>query len=62
MGQTISIEIILGTPLSVTPVRLASMGDHLGIVARVSGTAHITGKHEFVVDPNDPLRDGFVFR
>jgi proline racemase len=62
MGQTISIESILGTILSVTPVQPASMGKHLGIVPRVLGTAPILGKHEFVVDPNDPLRDGFVFR
>ena len=25
-------------------------------------TAHITGRHEFLIDPDDPLRDGFTLR
>jgi len=28
----------------------------------VEGTAHITGRHEFLIDQDDPLRDGFILR
>ena len=32
----------------------------VGYVTTVQGSAHITGLHEFVVDPADPLKDGFL--
>jgi proline racemase len=28
----------------------------------VEGTAHIVGRHEFLIDPDDPLQDGFILR
>jgi hypothetical protein len=35
---------------------------HPAIIPEVEGTAHITGRHEFLIDPTDPLQDGFVLR
>jgi proline racemase len=32
------------------------------VIPEVSGTAHITGRHEFLIDPDDPLREGFILR
>jgi trans-L-3-hydroxyproline dehydratase len=32
------------------------------IIPEVSGTAHITGQHTFLIDPDDPLADGFILR
>ena len=32
------------------------------VVTEVEGTAHRTGEHRFVLDPRDPLGDGFVLR
>jgi len=32
------------------------------IVPVVTGSAHITGRNEFFIDPEDPLRDGFFLR
>ncbi len=32
------------------------------IIPEVEGSAHITGRHEFLIDPEDPLRDGFILR
>jgi trans-L-3-hydroxyproline dehydratase len=29
-------------------------------IPEVEGTAYITGRHEFLIDPNDPLRNGFL--
>lgn len=62
MGESIVIESILGTTMSVMPVRPASVGQFQGIVPRVCGNAFITGKHEFVLDPRDPLQEGFLIR
>jgi proline racemase len=28
----------------------------------VAGTAYITGRHEFLIDPDDPLKEGFILR
>ena len=61
IGQEIVIESILGTTFSVKPMQETTIGDYKGIIPRVTGTAFVTGKHEFLVDPNDPL-DGFLFR
>ena len=30
------------------------------VIPEVTGTAHITGRHEFFIDPADPLREGFL--
>ena len=33
-----------------------------GLLTEVTGTAFRTGEHRFVLDPRDPLREGFVLR
>jgi trans-L-3-hydroxyproline dehydratase len=37
-------------------------GPHRAIIPEVEGSAHITGRHEFLIDPQDPLKNGFVMR
>jgi len=36
------------------------IGGRTAFRTTVSGAAHVTGIHQFVVDPEDPLRDGFL--
>lgn len=33
-----------------------------GVVTEVEGSAHLTGRHEFVLEPDDPLGTGFLLR
>jgi proline racemase len=33
-----------------------------GVVTEVEGSAHLTGRHEFVLDPSDELGEGFLLR
>ena len=33
-----------------------------GVVTEVEGSAHLTGRHEFVLDPTDELGEGFLLR
>jgi trans-L-3-hydroxyproline dehydratase len=61
-GEKITIESILGTTMDVEVKEVTTYGSHTAVVPEVSGTAHITGKNEFYFDPNDPLREGFIFR
>jgi proline racemase len=35
-------------------------GPYPGIIPEVSGRAFLTGWHEFVLDPDDPLGAGFL--
>lgn len=59
VGDDFVVESIIGTTFTGTIVELASDGERSAVVPRISGSAHITGRNEFVIDPDDPLRDGF---
>lgn len=62
LGQEITIESILGSTMSVKAVARTTYGTHDAIIPEVGGSAHVTGRHEFCFDPEDPLRAGFIFR
>ncbi|MBS2101042.1 proline racemase family protein [Carboxylicivirga linearis] len=62
LNETITIESILGTTMDVKVSEETTYGTFPALIPEVSGTAHITGKNEFCFDPNDPLKDGFIFR
>ncbi|MFC4307779.1 proline racemase family protein [Steroidobacter flavus] len=49
-------------PTPIGNTRATSSGPHSAIVPEVSGTAHITGRNELYLDPNDQLGRGFNFR
>ena len=61
-GETITIESLIGTSFDVAVAETTTVGDLAAIVPEVRGTAHITGQHEFLIDPDDPLRDGVFLR
>lgn len=61
-GETITIESLLGTTMDVRVVRVTSVGGHPAIIPEVTGQAWITGRHEFFIDPQDPLREGVLLR
>jgi trans-L-3-hydroxyproline dehydratase len=60
--ERITIESVIGTSFDVRVVETTSVGDTAAVIPEVSGSAHITGKHEFVIDPDDPLREGILLR
>lgn len=62
VGEGIVIESIIGTRFSGRIVETTTFGPYRAIIPEVEGTAHITGRHEFLIDPKDPLRDGFILR
>jgi proline racemase len=43
-------------------VRDAEVDGIPAVVTEVEGSAHYTGRHEFVLDPTDPLGEGFLLR
>ena len=62
VGEPIVIESIIGTRFSGRIVETTTFGPYPAIIPEVEGTAHITGRHEFLIDPDDPLKDGFILR
>lgn len=54
-------ESFLGTRFIGQGLRHADVRLYRGVVPRIRGSAFVTGMHQFVLDPNDPLSEGFVF-
>jgi trans-L-3-hydroxyproline dehydratase len=62
LNERITIESIIGSTMSVKLTDITNFGPYDAIIPEVSGTASITGRHEFYFDPTDPLRTGFILR
>lgn len=60
VGQALQFESILGTRFGGKIVEETQLGAHPAIIPEVEGHAYVTGRHEFMIDPDDPLRDGFL--
>ncbi|GAK57099.1 proline racemase [Candidatus Vecturithrix granuli] len=62
IGQKMVIESIIGSSFTGSIVETTTFGPYSAVIPEVEGTAHITGKHEFYLDPADPLQHGFILR
>ena len=58
----IVVESILGGRFTGRIVGTSSVGSHPAIVPEVGGRSWVTGRHEFLIDPEDPWKDGFLVR
>jgi trans-L-3-hydroxyproline dehydratase len=59
VGDALVVESILGTTFTGEVAASTTVDDLDAVVPRVTGSAYVTGRSEFVRDPTDPLRDGF---
>ena len=62
LGETLHIESLIGTRFSVRVVACTHEGSLPAVIPEVTGSASITGTHTFLIDPEDPLREGFLLR
>jgi trans-L-3-hydroxyproline dehydratase len=62
LGEPFVFESILGTTFRGRIAGEAPFGPYAAVVPEVEGRAHITGRHEFMIDPADPLGRGFLLR
>jgi trans-L-3-hydroxyproline dehydratase len=62
VGESMVVESIIGSRFKVTAVERTVFGGHDAVVPEVEGSACITGRHEFLIDPDDALAKGFVLR
>ncbi|MCB0633498.1 MAG: proline racemase family protein [Saprospiraceae bacterium] len=62
MGESMYIESIIDSVFRGSVVETVDFGPYQAVIPEVEGTAHITGQHTFLIDPDDPLREGFILR
>ena len=60
VGEEFVAESLIGTLHRGRILREAKIGTHKGILPEVTATAYITGIQQFVIDPRDPLKNGFL--
>jgi proline racemase len=56
------VESIVGSTFTGRLRGEATVGPYDAVVPEVAGSAHLTGRCEFVIDPDDPLGEGFLLR
>jgi trans-L-3-hydroxyproline dehydratase len=62
VNEPIVIESILGSRFTGKVIEETTFGPYTAIIPEVNGEAHITGRNELWINPNDPLKDGFILR
>lgn len=62
IGQEITIDSIIGSQFTCSVAGTTTFGRHPAIQPKVGGVAHITGVHEFVLNPLDKIGQGFMLR
>jgi proline racemase len=60
VNQPVVIESIIGTTFTGRVIDTVRCGPYDAVIPEVEGSACITGRHEFLVDPDDPLMHGFT--
>ena len=59
-GEEFIHESIIGTIFKAKIVDEVKVGNINAIIPEITGSAYITGIHQFVLDPDDPLQEGFL--
>lgn len=62
MNQPIMIESIIGSKFTGKIVEETTFGPYTAIIPEVQGEAQLIGRNELWIDPDDPLRHGFILR
>lgn len=61
-GETMSIESITDAVFKGSVISEEDYGPFTAVIPQVEGTAYITGMQTFVIDSNDPMKNGFILR
>ncbi len=62
IGQTMQIESITDSVFTGSIISEQNFGKFKSVIPEVGGTAFITGMHTFLLDPEDPIKEGFILR
>jgi proline racemase len=61
-GEPMVHESIIGTKFTAVVVEETEAYGHPAVVTEIEGTAHRTGYHQFVLEPDDEVGTGFLLR
>jgi trans-L-3-hydroxyproline dehydratase len=62
VDEAITVESIIGSTFTGRVAEETELGGLAAVIPEVSGTAHITGRSELWMDPEDRLGAGFLLR
>ena len=60
IGETMRIESITDSVFTGSIVSEEKYGPFNAVIPQVEGNAYITGSQTFVIDPKDPMKNGFI--
>lgn len=61
-GEKMTIESITNSVFTGSIISQEDYGSFKAVIPQVEGTAYITGMQTFVIDPKDPMKNGFILR
>lgn len=62
IGEKMKIESIVGSVFTGSVIKEVNFGPFKAVIPEVEGDAYVTGQHTFLVDPEDPFKEGFFLR
>ena len=60
--ESLVFESLIGSRFAGRVVAETTFGGLAAVIPEITGEAHITGRHEFLMDPADDLAAGFLLR
>jgi len=60
IGEDFVHESIIGTLFKCRILAETTVGEFPAIIPEVAGSAYVTGMHTFVIDPDDPIKEGIL--
>ncbi len=62
LDEAIIIESILASPFSVRAIEALTFAGFDAVIPEVTGDAYVCGKAQWLINSDDPLKDGFLLR
>ena len=62
VGDSIVNESIICTKFIGKILSETKVGDFKAIIPEITGSAYITGFSQYIVDPDDPVKYGFILK
>lgn len=62
MNETFVHESIIGSQFQAEIIETTMVDNYKAVVPKITGSSYLTGIHQFVVDPTDPLNQGFLLK
>lgn len=62
LNESFIVESLLGTSFTGEIVEATNFAGKDAVIPKITGSAHITGRNEWFIDPSDPLQKGFLLR